>query len=123
MSTVRSLGMIVLILLLVSSTAALITTQLNVSLHWTNENCIGGERGLLSTGLRLTLNAFNETGLCYFNTTWINYNSPLPDLGRYCELCSGSISNMTFEFEQPEHGGGTCHCVQIDFHNPNRMFR
>ena len=115
--------MIVLILLLASSTAATITAGPTVSLQWINGNCIGGERGLLSTGLRLTLKASDETRLCYSNTTWINYNSPLPDLGHYCELCSGSFSNMTFQFEQPEHGGGTCHCVQIDFHYPNGTFR
>ena len=122
-TTWLSLRMIVFILFLMKCTAATNTAGPNVSLQWINETCIGGDHGLLSTGLRLTLNASNETGLCYFNTTWIKYNSPLPDLGRYCKNCSGSISNVTIEFEQPEHGGGACHCVQIDFHNPNGTFR
>ena len=83
---------------------------------WTNESCIGGERGLLSTGLWLTFNASNHTGyvLCS-NHCRIEYNSSREvNLGEYCGE-PNDISNATFEFEQPEHGGGLCHCVWIYF--------
>ena len=81
-----------------------------------NEICIGGERGLLSTGLWLSLNAYNHTDECSSARVWIEYNSSLPDIDSFFVSCS-TISNATFEFEQPEHGGGLCHCVQIDFVN------
>ena len=83
---------------------------------WTNERCIGGERGLLSIDLWLTFNASDQTGnvLCS-NHCRIEYNSSREvNFGKYCEKLE-DISTVTFEFEQPKHGGGLCHCVQIDF--------
>ena len=102
------------------STLIVIKTSLatipHVNFVWTNENCIGGDRGLLSTGLWLTFNVSDQKGdiLCS-NRLWIEYNSSLQDyLGVPCDQMSNNISNATFEFEQPEHGGGLCHCVRID---------
>ena len=109
------------ILFVSSKTSFCINPQ--VILQWTNENCIGGERGLLSTGLWFSLKANNVMGIvCSSNRQMIAYNSSLPALDSYFANCS-TISNVTFEFEQPEHGGGLCHCVQIIFTNTTDTFR
>ena len=99
-----------------------------VRLVWTNESCIGGERGLLSTGLWLTFNVSYQTGISRCNNSlWIEYNSSLPELLEMpCEQSNGTsngISNVTLELEQPEHGGGFCHCVEINFNNPTSSFQ
>ena len=93
-----------------------------VSLRWMNESCIGGERGLLSTGIWISVNASDVTGVCSTQRPMVAYNSSLPALDYYLANCS-NISNITFEFEQPEHGGGFCHCVNITFTNPTHEFR
>ena len=90
---------------------------------WTNESCIGGERGLLSTGLWLTFNASDQ--IYCTSRTWIEYNS-LQEFEEPCEhsnVTSVEISNVTLEFEQPEHGGGLCHCVEIYFNNTSSPFQ
>jgi len=112
----RSLWMCVCILYGVSISSA---TNPGLSLDWRNTNCIGGDNGLLSTGLWLSLNASDGTGLCYSNRSWIEYDS-FSSLSRLHEsfLNCNRTSNVTFEFEQPEHGGGNCHCVQISFNSP-----
>ena len=112
------------------STLFIINTSLAASIPtvrfvWTNESCIGGERGLLSTGLWLTFNASYKTGDSRCNNRlWIEYNSSLPELLEMpCEQSNGTsneISNVTFELEQPEHGGGLCHCVEIYFNNTSK---
>ena len=99
-----------------------LTKSPQMILQWVNESCIGGERGLLSTGLWLSLNASNQTDQCSSARVWIEYNSSLPDIDSFLVSCS-AISNVTFEFQQPEHGGGLCHCVQIGFDNHNSTFK
>ena len=103
----------------------------DVNLQWTNESCIGGERGLLSTGVWVTLNVSGEnssgqTGIvgCSTHRQMIEYNSSpyIPGLDS-CIANYSTFSNVTFEFEQPEHGGGLCHCVDIEFINLNETFR
>ena len=93
-----------------------------VNLRWMNESCVGGERGLLSTGIWISCNASNVTGVCSTQRQMVAYNSLLPALDSYLENCF-TISNVTFEFEQPEHGGGLCHCVEINFTNLTDSFR
>ena len=118
----RTLWVFVSILFVSSKTSFCINPP-QVILQWTNESCIGGERGLLSTGLWFSLKANNEMGIvCSSNLQMIAYNSSLPALDSYFENCS-TISNVIFEFEQPEHGGGLCHCVEIYFNNTNAQFR
>ena len=108
----RSLWICVFILF-ISKTSPSINPEVN--LLWTNESCIGGERGLLSTGIWITFNASNVMGVvCSTRCLRIAYNSSLPALDSYLGNCS-TISNITFYFEQPEHGGGLCHCVTIKF--------
>ena len=112
---------IYLSILFVVGTSPTLSPQLR--LLWMNESCVGGERGLLSTGLWLTLKAFNHTDECSSARDWIDYNSSLPDLHCFLSTCS-TISNVTFEFEQPEHGGGLCHCaVLIYIGDPNKIFK
>ena len=108
------------ILLVVESTAAATSTATpDLNLRWTNEACVGGQLGLLSTGLWLSFNASDRTGLCFANRVWIEYNSSPPYIQHNCS----SLVNMTIEFEQPEHGGGSCHCVGIEFTNPTSTFK
>ena len=99
-----------------------LTKSPQLSLRWVNESCTGGGRGLLSTSLWLSLNASNHTDACSSTCVWIEYNSSLPDIDSYLVSCS-TISNATFELDQPEHGGGLRHCVQIDFEYHNTTFK
>ena len=102
----------VLIIFSMSPVAMLNGPVLN--LQWRNQSCIGGERGLLSVGMWLSLTASDRTDVCSSAKVWIEYNSSLPDLNFYLGNCS-TILNVSFELEQPEHGGGLCHCVSADF--------
>jgi len=125
-----SASILLFVLFLESTSAtAVTTTGPKVCLNWINESCIGGERGLLSTGLWLSYRASSnlEHGSNLQNggnsvaehsdSIWIEYNSSLPDLTYYDANATRNVINVTFEFKQPEHGGGTCHCVQIVIHN------
>ena len=78
----------------------------------------------MSTGLRISFKASSEMDVCFTHRQKIEYNSSLyiPDLNSSLENCS-SISNITFEFEQPEHGGGLCHCVEMNFTNEAKIFK
>ena len=95
-----------------------------VNLRWTNDSCIGGERGLLSTCLWIRFKASSEVDVCSTHCQKIEYNSSLyiPDLNSCSENWS-SISNITFEFVQPEHGGVLCHCVEMNFINEAKIFK
>jgi len=96
-------------ILFVTKTSTAIYPQLE--LQWMNESCIGGERGLLSTGLWLSLSASYGTTVCSSDRLWIEYNSSLPVLDTYWNNCSQGGFNVTFVFEQPEHGGGKCQII------------
>ncbi len=79
---------------------------------------IGGDRALLSTGIWLsyTSNSTDETGTydqTYSCRVWANYNSPLPELQYYEGAGTRNITSVSFIFEQPEHGGGSCHCFNV----------
>ena len=115
-------------ILFISKTSLSINPDVN--LLWINESCIGGERGLLSTGVWITLKVSGEmssgkTGVvnCSTHRQMIEYNSSfyIQDLNSYLADYS-TVSNITFEFEQPEHGGGLCHCVDIEFINQTQTF-
>ena len=93
-----------------------------VNLTWMNESCIGGERGLLSIDVWISFNASNVTHVCSTQRLRLAYNSSLPALESYLENCS-TISNITFEIMQPEHGGGLCHCVEFIFTNSRNIFK
>ena len=83
---------------------------------WTNESCIGGERGLLSIDIWLTFNASYQMGdVRCSNHLRIAYNSSGEKNFRGVCEDEDEISRVEFEFEQPEHGGGLCHCVEINF--------
>ena len=109
-------------ILFVSSKTSFCTNP-QMILQWTNESFIGGERGLLSTGPWFSLKVNNVMGIvCSSHRQTIAYNSSLQALDFYFENCS-TISNVTFELEQPEHGGGFCQCVEINFTNTTDTFR
>ena len=67
--------------------------------------------------------ASSEVDVCSTHRQKMEYNSSLsiPDLDYYLGKCS-SISNITFEFEQTEHGG-LCHCVEMNFANEAKIFK
>ncbi len=98
------------------------TTSFNqpptLSIQWYEFSCIGGDNALLSTGLWLsyTSNSTDETGTddqIYSCHVWVNYNSSLPELQYYERAGPRNITSVSFIFEQPEHGGGSCHCFNI----------
>ncbi len=89
-----------------------------LNIEWYQFSCIGGDRALLSTGLWLsyTSNSTDETvteDQTHSCRVWVNYNSPLPELQYYEGAASRNITSVSFNFEQPEHGGGSCHCFNI----------
>ena len=104
-----------------SATATSTSTTPDVNLRWrTDKACVGGELGLLSTGLWLSFNASDGTGMCSTaNHVWIEYDSSPPYIRHNCS----SLANMTMDFEQPEHGGGSCHCVEIEFMNLTSTYK
>ena len=89
-----------------------------LTIQWYEFSCIGGDNALLRTGLWLsyTSNSTDETGTddqthsCH---VWVNYNSSLPELQYYEGAGPRNITSVSFIFEQPEHGGGSCHCFNI----------
>ncbi len=89
-----------------------------LNIQWYEFSCIGGDNALLSTGLWLsyTSNSTDETGTgdqTHSCRVWVNYNSSLPELQYYEGAGSRNITSVSFIFEQPEHGGGSCHCFNI----------
>ena len=98
------------------------TTSFNqpptLSIQWYEFSCFGGDNALSSTGLWLsyTSNSTDETGTddqTYSCRVWVNYNSSLPELQYYEGAGPRNITSVSFIFEQPEHGGGSCHCFNI----------
>ncbi len=90
----------------------------SVDNQWYQFSCIGGDRALLSTGLWLnyTSNSTDETGTdnqTYSCRVWANYISSLPELQYYEGAGPRNITSLSFTFEQPEHGGGSCHCFNV----------
>lgn len=93
-------------------------------LQWYDSDCFGEEYGLLSTGLWLfyTSNYTNpEQGnlQSYSCRVWIDFNSSLPRLEYYEGKGPKNINFVDYELYQPEHGGGTCHCVNVSFADDN----
>ncbi len=89
-----------------------------LNIEWYEFSCIGGDRALLSTGLWLsyTSNSTDSNGAddrTYSCRVWVNYNSSLPELQYYEGAGPRNITSVSFNFEQPEHGGGSCHCFNI----------
>ena len=78
--------------------------------------CVGGDSALISTDVRLTYN-YTESGITRNlsgpnivknNGTDKVYNLSYPGT-------NNSVTGVEFYFEQLEHGGGDCNCVQIYF--------
>lgn len=94
------------------------------SLEWSSRNCPGGDNALLSTGLWLrynstfindsnTLNSESLRTETYSSQIWINYNSILGELKYYDGPGPVNLTSVKYSFIQREHGGGSCHCVNI----------
>ena len=90
----------------------------SICVTWLMEECIGGDRALTSTDVKLTYN-YNVSGetrsrvgpvLTKNNEEFKMYNLTYPN-------SSGGRENTTrqaeYYFEQLEHGGGKCNCLQI----------
>ncbi len=97
-----------------------------LSIQWYEFSCIGGDNALLSTGLWLsyTSNSTDETGTddqTYSCRVWVNYNSPVPELQYYEGAGPRNITSLSFTFEQPEHGGGSCHCFNVSTNNTSSL--
>ena len=85
--------------------------------------CVGGDAGLLTTGIWLSYSANfsvheGQPPQTYWNRIWIEYNSTAPSLTYQDD--SSQLWNMTrveYTFVQPEHGGGKCNCLKIFFNH------
>ena len=90
----------------------------SICVTWLMEECIGGDRALTSTDVKLTYN-YNVSGetrsrvgpvLTKNNEELRIYNLTYPN-------SSGRGENTTrqaeYYFEQLEHGGGKCNCLHI----------
>ncbi len=97
---------------------AIISVPPELDIRWYEFSCIGGDNALLSTGLWLsyTSNSTDENGAdeqTYSCRLWVNYNSTMPELQYYEGIGRRIITKVNLIFEQPEHGGGSCHCFNI----------
>ena len=143
----RSLWICVSILFL--SKPSSLSINPTVNLQWPCESCIGRKCSLSLIDVWVTLNASGvmsidgtssngtssnpmlqeerssgQTGVCCFTCRQtIEYNSsPRIYFGSYLAKYS-EILNITFEFKQPENGGGLCHCVGISFTGRDKIFK
>ena len=133
----RSVWIGVSILFLSKSSSRSINPKVN--LQWTNESCIGPEGSLSSTYVWVNFTVSGEmssdqtsseemssgqTGVCFSTCRQtIKYNSSLQIDLDSCLAKYSEISNITFEFKQPENGGDLCHCVGINFTDPDKIFK
>jgi len=84
-----------------------------------SSDCVGGDNALTSTDVRLTYNytvdginegsQIGDTILLKKSETLKVYNLSYPGVGE------GSVTRAEYYFEQLEHGGGGCNCVDIAF--------
>ncbi len=85
-------------------------------------DCPEGAKALLSTGFWLNYtvsyySASNEYNK-YHGDYWINYNQTLPIFTySHPNHQSVNITQILYTAVQPEHGGGNCHCIDLDFKN------
>ena len=85
-----------------------------ICVTWRSSNCVGEDRALTSTEVRLT---YNCSGSGAIRTTTLmknDENNTQYDLTYDC-LDNGQTRKADYYFEQLEHGSGGCNCVDIDF--------
>ena len=89
--------------------------------------CLGGDRALSSTDVRLTYN-YTEFGVSRItsgptfkknNGTTMRYDLEYPGTG--CQSEASQSQKAEYYFEQLEHGGGGCNCVDIIFDCENNV--
>ena len=80
-------------------------------------HCVGGDSALISTDVRLTY-SYKESGITRSRSgpNIVKHN----ETGKVYHLrvpggSNNSVTSAEFYFEQLEHGGGDCNCVQIYF--------
>ena len=97
----------------------------HICVSWLSLRCIGGDRALTNTQVRLTYN-YSVDGVlrntssrriskkCGINVT---FELSYPDLD--VDELNANVSRLkaTYLFEQLEHGGGQCNCVDLYFDN------
>ena len=81
---------------------------------WQSSNCVGDDRALTSTEVRLTYNCSGSDAIRTTTLTKINVSSMQYNLTYDC-VDNGQTRKADYYFEQLEHGGGGCNCVDIDF--------
>ena len=105
----------VLLWLGVFNAASSIEFPSRLCVTWQSSNCVGDDRALTSTEVRLTYNCIGSdsirTTLTKNNVSSMQYN-----LTYDCQSVeNGQTRKADYYFEQLEHGGGSCNCVDIDF--------
>ena len=101
----------VLLWLGVLNAASSITFPSRLCVTWQSSKCVGDDRALTSTEVRLTYNCSGSgtTTLTKNNVSSMQYNLT------YDCVDNGQTRKADYYFEQLEHGGGGCNCVDIDF--------
>ena len=112
----------VLLLLGVLNAASSIEFPSRLCVTWQSSNCVGDDRALTSTEVRLTYNTSgsdNCSGSDAIRTTTLtknNVSSMQYNLTYDCQsVDNGQTRKADYYFEQLEHGGGGCNCVDIYF--------
>ncbi len=81
--------------------------------------CLGGDAALLSTGIWLSYHIQSTINGSEHNSTsgrvWVEYNATTPMLP-YQNISNNEVlKRVNFSIYQPEHGGGKCHCLTVNF--------
>ena len=90
----------------------------SICVTWLMEECVGGDRGLTSTDVKFTYN-YNVSGetrsgvgpfLTKNNEKKKTYNLTYPNSSREGK---NETRQAEYYFEQLEHGGGQCNCLDM----------
>ena len=105
----------VLLWLGVLNAASSIEFPSRLCVTWQSTNCVGDDRALTSTEVRLTYNCSGSDAIRTTTLTKNNVSSMQYNLTYDCQFVDNGQTRTDYYFEQLEHGGGDCNCVDIDF--------
>ena len=83
---------------------------------WSETNCVGEDNALLTTEVRLSYSyMFDQGGPGQVGPVFLRKGEEnMSDLSYPERRSNQTIEWLEFYFEQQEHGGGGCNCVQMD---------
>ena len=82
---------------------------------WSQTNCVGGDDALLTTEVRLSYSyMFDQGSPGQVGPVFLKKGEQMSNLSYPVRQDNQIIEMVEFYFEQQEHGGGGCNCVEID---------